>query len=109
MNGAKNASKVNRHNRLRTYAARQRTYKGNQICILPHIKGNGRNYRNPFRLQLQQQIAQLWALAGEARLGSLAHPPRYESPLQLHSHRRNVFLQEITQQPLQVQAVSVAV
>lgn len=29
----------------------------------------------PLRLQLQQQIAQLGAPAGEARLGSLAHPP----------------------------------
>lgn len=29
---------------------RQLTYKGNQICILPHVKGNGRNRRDPFRL-----------------------------------------------------------
>lgn len=29
---------------------RQRIYKGNQICILPHVKGDGRNCRNPFRL-----------------------------------------------------------
>lgn len=28
----------------------------------------------PLSLQLQQQIAQLWALAGNARLSSLAHP-----------------------------------
>ena len=65
---------------------RQRIYKGNQICILLHVKGNGRNCRNPFRLQLRQQITQLWALAGEARLGSLTHPPGRGSPLQLHFH-----------------------
>lgn len=29
---------------------RQRTYNGKQVCILPHIKGNGRNRRDPFRL-----------------------------------------------------------
>ena len=28
----------------------QRTYNGKQICILPHIKGNGFNRRDPFRL-----------------------------------------------------------
>ena len=26
------------------------TYKGKQICILPHVKGNGHNRRDPFRL-----------------------------------------------------------
>lgn len=29
---------------------RQRTHKGNQICILLYVKGNGRNRRDPFRL-----------------------------------------------------------
>lgn len=29
---------------------RQRIYKGNQICILPHVEGDGRNCRNPFPL-----------------------------------------------------------
>ena len=33
---------------------RQHTYKGKQVCILPHAKGDGRNRRNPFHLQLQQ-------------------------------------------------------
>lgn len=33
------------------------------------------NAPTPLRLQLQQQVVQLGALAGEARLGSLAYPP----------------------------------
>ena len=47
------------------------------------------------RLQLQQQITQLGALAGEARLGSLVHPPWRGSLLQLHFCRREAFLQEL--------------
>lgn len=34
----------------------------------------------PLRLQLQQQVAQLGALLGKARLGSLAHPPTVGGP-----------------------------
>ena len=110
---------------------RQRAYNGKQVCILPHIKGNGRNRRDPFRLhfcfddearlrnrplrqppanirnrqaarrrtsmgggrllpplrlQLQQQVAQLGALAGKARLSSLAHPPPLADLLGARAH-----------------------
>lgn len=44
------------------------------------------------RLQLQQQVAQLGALARKARLGSLAHPPGRGSLLQLHFRQLEAFL-----------------
>lgn len=40
----------------------------------------------PLRLQLQQQVAQLGALAGKARLGSLAHPPPLADLLGARTH-----------------------
>lgn len=38
------------------------------------------------RLQLQQQVAQLGALLGKARLGSLAHPPPLANFLGARAH-----------------------
>lgn len=40
----------------------------------------------PLRLQPQQQVAQLGALAGKARLGSLAHPPPLADFLDVRAH-----------------------
>lgn len=40
----------------------------------------------PLRLQLQQQVAQLGALARKARLGSLAHPPPLADFLGARAH-----------------------
>ena len=40
----------------------------------------------PLRLQLQQQITQLGALAGKARLSSLAHPPPLANFLGARTH-----------------------
>lgn len=40
----------------------------------------------PLRLQFQQQVAQLGALAGKARLGSLAHPPSLADLLSARAH-----------------------
>lgn len=40
----------------------------------------------PLRLQLQQQVTQLEALAGKARLGSLAHPPPLADFLGARTH-----------------------
>lgn len=45
------------------------------VCPLP-----------PLRLQLQQQVAQFGALAGKARLGSLAHPPPLADFLGARAH-----------------------
>lgn len=38
------------------------------------------------RLQLQQQVTQLGALTGKARLGSLAHPPPLADLLGVRAH-----------------------
>lgn len=40
----------------------------------------------PLRLQLQQQVTQLGALAGKACLGSLAHPPPLADFLGTRAH-----------------------
>ena len=40
----------------------------------------------PLRLQLQKQVAQLGALLGKARLGSLAHPPPLADLLGARTH-----------------------
>lgn len=45
------------------------------VCLLP-----------PLRLQLQQKVAQLGALVGETRLGSLAHPPTLADFLGARAH-----------------------
>lgn len=64
----------------------------------------GRCRLPPLCLQLQQQVAQLGALAGKACLGSLAHPPpladllgvraKVQQSLQRYFHRSGMLLQE---------------